>query len=759
MPLEGIGRGMARATKWPQRWKIFAVLASGLSLLGVAAAWMLFSQSIETANRAGREELLSLAQISSLQVDGDEHDKLTSPSQSSSQSYKSQNQKLANVLQHTRDIRFVYTVKKVGGNYHFILDPTPPGDADGDGVDDKSYLMDPMDEPSTALIQAFELGTPTVDLDPTEDRWGTWISGFAPIKNKDGKVVAVIGLDRDYRSIQTELLAIRETFRSTLVLVGTVSLAIAWLFAGIFGKPGPRRFLKGTQSLRRPWIELSLVLLVVVVVIDGTVASLTRAQVQAEQRSIIANLSRLSKAERILDEQFDVKNKIQAAEAKAAQRSLTKTQTPWLSSFINFESLASSDIQTRESMRNKVASERLVQEALFAQAMGDLTLLESRLQRVFMVAAGLAIFAIIILRYASQQDMRLKEVESESSLATSNYETVVEKLPLGLFLVRDGDITFANEEWDQQFGVNAHRSRWEALERGLHVEDREAVIVTIQEADAAGKPFTVACRTISSTGAIRHIQSRGEPIFDSNGEFQHLLCFCADLSPVVEAKLSVQAAYKELETKNKLLSSALAELEGNLESIVRSLIKAVEAKDPYTAGHSERVKEYSLLLGRAMGLGPYEMRVLELGSLVHDVGKIGIPDNILTKPDRLTDEEYELVKQHPADGVKIIEGIGLFQECLPIVRWHHERLDGTGYPDRIAGDEIPLLVRITAIADVFDAMVSTRAYRAGLDVEFVFNHLRESAAKGQLDASLVDSFILAIRTNGVVCSEMSDSAA
>ena len=369
------------------------------------------------------------------------------------------------------------------------------------------------------------------------------------------------------------------------------------------------------------------------------------------------------------------------------------------------------------------------------------------------------IFAIIILRYASQQDMRLKEAESESDVATSNYETVVEKLPLGLFLIRDGDIIFANEEWDQQFGVNAHRSRWEALERGLHPEDREAVVVAIQEADAAGKPFMVSCRTVSSSGAIRHIQSRGEPIYDSNGDFQHLLCFCADLSPVVEAKLSVQAAYKELETKNKLLSSALAELEGNLESIVRSLIKAVEAKDPYTAGHSERVKEYSLMLGRSLGLGPYEMRILELGSLVHDVGKIGIPDQILTKPDRLTDDEYEQVKQHPVDGVNIIEGISLFQECLPIVRWHHERLDGTGYPDQISGDEIPLLVRITAIADVFDAMVSTRAYRAGLDVEFVFNHLRESAAKGQLDASLVDSFILAIRTNGAIYSEMSDSAA
>jgi HD-GYP domain-containing protein (c-di-GMP phosphodiesterase class II) len=144
------------------------------------------------------------------------------------------------------------------------------------------------------------------------------------------------------------------------------------------------------------------------------------------------------------------------------------------------------------------------------------------------------------------------------------------------------------------------------------------------------------------------------------------------------------------------------------------------------------------------------MRVLELGTLVHDVGKIGIADAILTKPGKLTDLEYAEIKTHPELGVRILEGIGLFHDCMPIVRWHHERLDGSGYPDKLKGDEIPFLVRISAVADVFDAMTSTRAYRSGIEPRIVLRFLKEDAEKGFLDPIVVAALETAVARRGVI---------
>jgi len=728
-------------------------------LIGITSGGMLYAQSVEATERAGRQELMSLAQICALQVDGEAHEKLQAVSQQNSPEYNGQLGRLADVLERTRNVRYIYTVRQVGNKHYFVLDPTPPGDADGDGVDDKSYLLDPMEDVAPAMIKCFETGIPSADAEPFADRWGTWLSAYAPIRDKTGRVVAVLGLDRDYRLIQRDLQDIREAFQSSLLLVGSVSLGVAWLFSGLFGQASNRRSRSRGYHLRRPTIELVLVFAVVALVIDGTIAGFRRTDLTFEQDQIMLNLARLANTDRELTLAGSVGS---SRSQVAVQQDLAKSPTPWMSSLFKEELEAhklGGDPTRETSMPLALATERQMQHVELAKVLEEARALDARLFRVLYVAAGLAVFAIVILRYASQQDQRMAEVESETSIATAQYQAVVENLPLGLFIVRDGDLSFANQEWERQADREDTETRLEALRRGLHPEDRDAVMAAILGADEQGTPFELTCRFVGRDGSISHIQCKGEPIFDRDGEYQHLLCFHADLTAIVEAKLAVQKAYGELESKNQLLSAALAELEENLESIVRSLVRAVEAKDPYTAGHSERVKQYSLWLGEELGLGPYEMRILELGSLVHDVGKIGIPDHILTKPADLTQAEYECVKQHPVFGVKIMEGVGVFDECLPIVRWHHERLDGTGYPDGLRGDEIPFLVRITAIADVFDAMVSTRAYRKGLEVDYVLDHLVESAQKGQVDETLARIFVDVIRRRGILDSGSEEQAA
>jgi len=144
---------------------------------------------------------------------------------------------------------------------------------------------------------------------------------------------------------------------------------------------------------------------------------------------------------------------------------------------------------------------------------------------------------------------------------------------------------------------------------------------------------------------------------------------------------------------------------------VRALVLATEIRDPYTAGHSYRVTLTALRIGEAMGLSREQLRALAQGGLVHDVGKIRVPDHILNKPGPLTPEERRIIEEHPITGYEMCSRLGFMPDELAVIRHHHERWDGTGYPDGLKGEEIPLLARILAVADVYDALTSRRAYR------------------------------------------------
>ncbi|HEX5504824.1 MAG TPA: HD domain-containing phosphohydrolase [Thermomicrobiales bacterium] len=160
-----------------------------------------------------------------------------------------------------------------------------------------------------------------------------------------------------------------------------------------------------------------------------------------------------------------------------------------------------------------------------------------------------------------------------------------------------------------------------------------------------------------------------------------------------------------------LLRDTLAQLERGYADVIRALVAAVEAKDPYTRGHTERVTALAVHIGEGLGLSPERLRVLGQAALLHDIGKIGVPDAILQKPGPLTDEEFAVIREHPARGHAIIAGVRGLTAEVGGVRHHHERLDGSGYPDGLAGAAIPLEARIIAVADVYDALTSQRAYR------------------------------------------------
>ncbi len=175
---------------------------------------------------------------------------------------------------------------------------------------------------------------------------------------------------------------------------------------------------------------------------------------------------------------------------------------------------------------------------------------------------------------------------------------------------------------------------------------------------------------------------------------------------------------------------------------IRSLAAAIDAKDPYTRGHSERVSHYAEMIARTMRLSEKEVEVVRIGALMHDVGKIGIEDKILGKAGPLDEDEFEIMKTHPSKGAIIIEPVGPLQEMIPAMKFHHENIDGSGYPQGLSGEDIPLYAKIVAVADTFDAMTTNRPYQKAMEITYVFERMRSFVGK-KFDKEIVDALIAA----------------
>ena len=206
----------------------------------------------------------------------------------------------------------------------------------------------------------------------------------------------------------------------------------------------------------------------------------------------------------------------------------------------------------------------------------------------------------------------------------------------------------------------------------------------------------------------------------------------------IEAKLVGAAAeHVSVYLRN---ASMYENLDAMFLGTVQGMVSAIDAKDPYTCGHSQRVSWLAGELAAKFGWDEAGVRRVQLAGLVHDVGKIGVPESVLCKAGRLTDDEFDMIKQHPEIGARILRDIPQMKDILPAVLHHHERWDGGGYPSRLAGEEIPMIARFVAIADAFDAMSSNRTYRAARPREFVLNEIKRCSGT-QFDPQLVEPFL------------------
>ncbi len=185
------------------------------------------------------------------------------------------------------------------------------------------------------------------------------------------------------------------------------------------------------------------------------------------------------------------------------------------------------------------------------------------------------------------------------------------------------------------------------------------------------------------------------------------------------------------------------------ETVILSLARTIEARDPYTEGHCERLARYAVIVGRRIGVSADDLAALYRGGYLHDIGKIAIPDAVLSKPGPLTDEEREMMKQHTTVGDHLCGNLRALSRVRPIVRHHHERLDGSGYPDGLRGDAIPLLAQIIGVVDVFDALTTARPYKPAVDAEAALQELRQDVARGWRDHRLVAALAAAVKNGDV----------
>ena len=323
--------------------------------------------------------------------------------------------------------------------------------------------------------------------------------------------------------------------------------------------------------------------------------------------------------------------------------------------------------------------------------------------------------------------IQTEELSKAAELIAQAAHKVTNSKETGIVLLtRDGRIE-AEVEIDAK-GLHTRREHpMENIEQAIATG--QSIIVSVENGSLVCYPLLTRGRTYGALW-MNIPESRGQ-------NFANLQTLANQAAIALERSILLSESRQQA----KQLEAAYAELEITYDRTLTALMSALDARDRETEGHSIRVSRLACLLGEEVGLNDHQLKALERGALLHDIGKIGITDTILHKPGKLTDEEWRVMRIHPDIGARIVEGIPFLQETLPVIRYHHERWDGSGYPVGLKGADIPIQARIFAVADVFDALTSSRIYRKKSLPDEAVQYLRDQAG------SLFDPAIVEALTN------------
>jgi putative nucleotidyltransferase with HDIG domain len=321
--------------------------------------------------------------------------------------------------------------------------------------------------------------------------------------------------------------------------------------------------------------------------------------------------------------------------------------------------------------------------------------------------------------------IQTEELSRAAELIAQAAHKVTNSGETGILLMNpDGHI-----EAEVEMDANGFHTRREHPMETIHqaIANGQSIIVSVEQGSLVCYPLLTRGRTYGALW-MRIPESRGQ-------NFANLQTLANQAAITLER--SIRGA--ELFQKQKQLEAAYAELELTYDRTLTSLMSALDARDRDTEGHSVRLSRLACILGQKLGLSGQQLKALERGALLHDIGKIGISDAILHKPGELTEEEWGIMRNHPEIGARIVEGIPFLQDTLQVIRYHHERWNGRGYPLGLKGETIPIQARIFAVADVFDALTSNRSYRQKSSAEEAIQYLNEQASQ-LFDPEIVQAF-------------------
>lgn len=637
--------------------KIFLAL-TGLAFIVAAGASLLLYRSASSALRNEvREHLKAIAATTASQINQSQHDSIHTSADETSSAYLNTKSMLESVRKANPAVRFIYTMRKSSKPdvWQFVVD----------SESDPKLMSHVGDEYDVSKLTEMKrsFSGPTADNEPSNDQWGWYISGYAPITAKNGRTDAIVGVDMSIDQLRKE----ESTLRHAAVVNTGYAFLIAALLALIAARtvmPTLERFIRAAQRVRNGDLEFSLPLMGSVEIKNYTEAF----------NEMITGLK------------------------ESRQRILEGSSRDFLTGLYNHMYLHEH--------------------------------LEIEVQRAARYNHKACLIMIDLDRFKSIND----------TLGHPIGDSIIHQLATVLRAnLRDVDIPV--RYGGDEFAVIMPETDKES---GLAVAERLRANVEAYNFSAVPLNKMMADKSTDNSDKVIHITvTIGLACCPDHHATKDGLIMAADIALCQAKHISRNrvTAYEGAGSSDEIDPHKLYQMLHDPNSAaVASLAAAVDAKDRYTSGHSERVAAYAQEIAGAMDADQETIDLLKIAGLLHDLGKIGVPDAVLNKPGSLTTTERENINQHPALGGNILKRAPQLDQVIPTVIFHHERWDGQGYPNGLAGEQIPQMARIMAIADAFDAMTSDRPYRKAMSIEAALLELQAGAGK-QFDPDIVELFI------------------
>lgn len=647
--------------------KLFLVILLTSSLIALVASYLIYSEMYEALLEDVRSELAAIARTAAISVDGNKHRMLELSGDENSALYRELKEQLKEIKQANAKVRYVYTVTrtKKPGTWQFIVDAE-------ENPKLVSHLGDTFKLSDYPDMKSAFLG-PVADRELNTDKWGTWLSGYAPIYDKSGKAVAVLGIDMSAQDIHSRL----SKSQKDLLIPTLILLILPAIMGLLVSKSAVGSLVSMVATAKK--------------IANGNY----------DQRIEIKTNDEIGELASALNDMADsIRQRVGSAECMVMIDNLTN-----LYNHRYFQDRLDEEIKRSERHGREFAL-IIVDIDDFSEfninnghARGD-----SALQEIAQLIKKSSRDTDIAARYAGEEfAVLLPETgEDEASMVAERISTLVSvhQFPTRYNIAIPLTVSV---------GVACYPK---------HGESDQSIT------EAAFKALAKAKSLGAGQTAVYAVSDGVDPASTQDG---------GSSRPSLSEKL------KTSETTDDLLLNAIF-----------SLAKAVDARDRYTRRHSEFVARYSAALGRAIGLSEQEITNLSIAGLLHDIGKIGIPDSLLNKPEALTQEEWMYMNRHPILGAEIIRNMkNLSRDIVKTVLHHHEQYDGHGYPDGMRREEIPLMARILAVVDSYHAMISDRPYRQGLSYDEAISELLRCRGT-QFDPQIVSKFIELIENEQLI---------